>query len=485
MNYRMIFHVLGWVVSFEGVCMLLPLACALCYGEQNPWLFLICMGICFLVGVPLTLLKPRQKSMFAKEGFVIVALSWICLSVFGALPFFLSREIPDFIDALFETASGFTTTGASILTDVEALPKSLLFWRSFTHWIGGMGVIVFLVALLPLFGGDNLHLIRAESPGPSVGKLVPHVKTTAKILYTIYLGFTILQVVLLLAGGMDLFSALTITFGTVGTGGFAILNSGASTYTAYQQWVITIFMLICGVDFSFYYCILMRRFRSAFKMEEVRAYFLVVLASVALICFNIYPMFANLGSTSHNVSETVRHSAFQVASIITTTGYSTVNFDLWPEFSKVILVGLMFMGACAGSTGGGIKVSRLLILAKSIVKEIRVLAHPKSTVKVKLNGRPVEHETLRGINVFFAAYMLIFAAALLIISLDNFDFTTNFTAVAATLSNIGPGMAAVGPYSNFSGYSQLSTLVLTFAMIIGRLEIFPILILFSKKTWKR
>lgn len=485
MNYRVISHVLGWVVSFEGVCMLLPFVCALCYQEQNPWLFLICMGICFLVGVPLTLIKPRQKSMFAKEGFVIVALSWILLSIFGALPFVLAKQNISFVDALFETASGFTTTGASVLPSVEALPKSLLFWRSFTHWIGGMGVIVFLVALLPLSGGDNLHLIRAESPGHSVGKLVPHVKTTAKILYSIYIGLTALQVLLMLAGGLDLFSSLTLTFGTAGTGGFSILNSSIKTYDPYIQWVITIFMLIFGVDFTFYYCILMRRFRSAFKMEEVRAYFLIVLASIVLICFNIHPDTANLKDLSYNFSETVRHSAFQVASIITTTGYSTLDFNLWPQLSQMILVMLMFMGACAGSTGGGMKVSRVIALVKSVLKEIRVLAHPKSTMKVKLNGRPLEHETLRGITVFFIAYILIFAVALLIISLDNFDFTTNFTAVAATLGNIGPGLAHVGPFGSYADFSTLSKLVLTLVMITGRLEIFPILILFSKKTWKR
>ena len=485
MNYRMISHVLGWVISFEGVCMLLPFVCALCYREQNPWLFLICMGICLLVGVPLTLQKPRQKNMFAKEGFVIVALSWILLSIFGALPFYLSGEIKSFWDALFETASGFTTTGASILADVEVLPKSILFWRSFTHWIGGMGVIVFLVALLPLSGGDNLHLIRAESPGHSVGKLVPHVKSTAKILYSIYLGLTLLQIILLLAGGMDLYSALTMTFGTAGTGGFSILNSGCASYSPYIQWVITIFMLIFGVDFAFYYCILMRRFRSAFKLEEVRGYVFVVVLSIALIFIQLFTMASLPEGMTGGMENTLRHSAFQVASIITTTGYSTVNFDLWPQFAKTILVMLMFMGACAGSTGGGIKVSRIMVLVKSIVKEVKVLVHPKSTVKVKLNGKPLEHETLRGINVFFVAYICIFAVCLLIISLDNQDFTTNFTAVAATLSNIGPGLAGVGPSSNFSCYSPVSTVVLTLAMIIGRLEIFPMLVLFSLKTWKR
>lgn len=477
MNYRMISNVLGWVISFEGICMLLPLVCAFCYGE-SPWVFLLCTGICLLVGIPLTLLQPRRKTLFAKEGFVVVALSWIALSIFGALPFYFSKEIPNFMNALFETASGFTTTGASVLSDVEALSKGMLFWRSFTHWIGGMGVIVFLVALLPLSGGDNLHLIRAESPGHSVGKLVPHVKTTAKILYSIYISLTALQIVLLLAGGLDWFSALTLTFGTAGTGGFAILGSGLQDYSPYVQWVITVFMFIFGVDFTFYYCILMRRFSNAFKMEEVRVYVSVVFVSIVLISLNIY-------QTIGNLADTIRHSAFQVASIITTTGYSTNDFALWPQFSQMILLSLMFMGACAGSTGGGIKVSRIMVLFKSIVKEIRVLAHPKSTVKVKLNGRPLEHETLRGITVFFIAYMLIFAVALLVISLDQFDFTTNFTAIVATLSNIGPGLSKVGPYGTFGDFSLLSKGVLTLLMIAGRLEIFPILVLFSRKTWKR
>lgn len=478
MNYRMISHVLGWVISLEGICMLLPFLCALIYGEQNIWLFLICMAICFLAGIPLTLIRPRQKNMFAKEGFVIVALSWILMSIFGAIPFFLSRYIPNFVDALFETASGFTTTGASILTNVEALPKSLLFWRSFTHWIGGMGVIVFLVALLPLSGGDNLHLIRAESPGHSVGKLVPHVKTTAKILYAIYFGLTLLQIGLLKLGGLDWFSSLTLTFGTAGTGGFGVLNSSIASYSPYVQWVITIFMIIFGVDFTFYYCVLMRRFKNALKMEEVRTYLIVILACVFLVCLNI-------SSQIPNIWENIRYSAFQVASIITTTGFSTTDFDLWPQFSKMILLGLMFLGACAGSTGGGIKVSRLLVLVKSIIKEVRVLVHPKSTIKVKLNGRPLEHETLRGISVFFMAYCFVFAASLLLISLDNLDFTTNFTAVAATIGNIGPGLSLVGPTRNFACFSSLSKVVLTLAMIIGRLEIFPILILFSGKIWKR
>ena len=478
MNYKIISYVLGCVINIEAVCMLLPFACSLIYNEPNKWVFALCTLICLAIGIPLTISRPKNRQMFAKEGFIIVALSWIVISILGAIPFVISGAIPDFLDALFESASGFTTTGASILPNVEVIPKSLLLWRSFTHWIGGMGVIVFLVAILPLSGGSNLHLIKAESPGHSVGKLVPKVKSTAKILYGIYIALTLTEIILLLIGGLNLFDAATLSFGTAGTGGFGIKNSSVGEYSSYIQTVITIFMLIFGIDFSFYYLLLMRKIKTAFKMEEVLAYIGIVIISVALIAFNIRDTFTGLG-------DTVRHSAFQVASIITTTGYSTVNFDLWPQFSKMILVGLMFCGACAGSTGGGMKVSRILILIKSIIKEVRVLAHPKSTIKVKLNQRPLEHETLRGINVFFVAYMIIFAVAMLIISVDNLDFTTNFTAIVATLSNIGPGLSMVGPVCNYSIYSPLSTFVLTLTMIIGRLEIFPILVLFSHRTWKK
>ena len=478
MNFGIISYVLGWVLNIEAVCMILPFICALVYNESMKWLFPLCAAICAAMGIPLTIINRKQKNMYAKEGFVSVALSWIVISIFGALPFVISGEIPNFVDALFETASGFSTTGASILTDVEKLSHSMLLWRSFTHWIGGMGVIVFLVAILPVAGGNNLHLIKAESPGHSVGKLVPKVRSTAKILYLIYIGLTVIEIITLLIGGLDLFEATTLTFGTAGTGGFSIKNSGIADYTPFVQNTITIFMIIFGVDFSFYYLILMKKMKTAFKMEEVLSYFCIILLSVALIAFNINHMYGS-------VAETIKHSAFQVGSIITTTGYATTDFDLWPQFSKTILVLLMFCGACTGSTGGGIKVSRITLLFKSIVKEIKVLTHPKSTVRVKYNGKILEHETLRGINVFFVAYMLIFAASLLIISLDNFDFTTSFTSVAATISNIGPGLAKVGPTCNFSMFSPLSKIVFTVIMIVGRLEIFPMLVLLSKRTWKR
>ncbi len=478
MNYRIVLYVLGCVLGIEAVAMLLPFGCALIYNEPDKWVFLVCAAICLAASFLLILSKPEKKQMFAKEGFVAVALSWIAMSIFGALPFVFSGSIPSFIDAMFETASGFTTTGASVIADLDVIPKSVLFWRSFTHWIGGMGVLVFLVALLPVAGGGTMHLIKAESPGPSVGKLVPRVKSTAKILYGLYISLTITQIVLLMLGGLDWFEASTLTFGTAGTGGFGILNSSIADYSSYIQVVITVFMILFGIDFTFYYLLMMRNVRAAFKLEEVWIYLGIIAASVAVVFFNIKDAYEGAG-------DALKHSAFQVSSIITTTGYSTADFDGWPQLSKTILVLLMFCGACGGSTGGGIKVSRIIILFKSIIKEIKVLAHPKSTVKVKMNGKIVEHETLRGVNVFFAAYMLIFAVILLIISADNLGFTSNFTAVVATMSNIGPGLEAVGPTCNFSVFSPLSTVVLTLAMIIGRLEIFPMLVLLSWRTWKK
>ncbi len=478
MNYRVVFYTLGWALNIEAVCLILPLICAICYGEPYLIHFAICIALNLALGIALTLRKPENKKMYAKEGYITVALSWILISIFGALPFYISGAIPSFVDAFFETVSGFTTTGSSILTDVEVLPKSMIFWRSFTHWIGGMGVLVFLVSILSLFGGNNLHLIKAESPGPSVSKLVPKVKSTAKLLYGMYLGITVTEIILLLFGGLNLFEALTLTFGTVGTGGFAILNSGLSNYSSYVQIVITVFMVLCGIDFSVYYLLIMRRFRSAVRSDEVRVYLGLFAVSSLVIAFNCLNLFSGFG-------EALKHSAFQVASVMTTTGYATANFDLWPELSKTILVLLMFIGACAGSTGGGIKVSRIILSLKSIVKEIRITAHPKSTHKITMNGKLVEHETIRSVNVFMVAYLLIFAVSLLIVSLDNMDFTTNFTGVAATINNIGPGLSVVGPTGNFSAFSPLSKLVFSFDMLAGRLEIFPLLVLLSPYTWKK
>ncbi len=477
MNYKIIFHILGWVLCIEAACLCTPLICALIYGE-NWMLYALSLILCLAFGLPLVLKKPKNRALYAKEGFTIVGLAWIVMSLFGALPFHFSGYFENFIDALFESVSGFTTTGASVLADIEILPKSLLFWRSFSHWIGGMGVLVFLVAILPLAGGENLHLIKAESTGPAVGKLLPKIGTSAKWLYGMYISMTAILVILLLCGGMDLFEALTLSFGTAGTGGFGIINSSVGEYSAYVQIVITVFMILFGVDFTFYYLLMTRRWKTIAHADETKAYFAIIASSILLITLNCRPLFSTLG-------ETVRHAAFQVGSIITTTGFSTVNFDLWPEFSKAILVLLMFVGACAGSTGGGIKVSRVVILIKSIVKQVRIYTHPRSVVKLKMNDRPIAHETVRAVNVYMAAYIIIFVASMLIISIDNLDFTTNFTATAATLNNIGPGLAGVGPTQNFSVYSPLSTFVMCLDMLIGRLEIFPMLILFSPHAWKR
>lgn len=478
MNYKIIIHTLGWVLIVEAAALVLPLICALIFSEPYVITFLICILICGALGAALTIPTIKNKTMFSKEGFVIVALSWIVMSIFGALPFVISKTIPNFIDAVFETVSGFTTTGASILNDVEALPKCMLFWRSFTHFIGGMGVLVFLVAILPLSGGNNLYLIKAESPGPSVSKLVPRVRTTAKILYIMYTALTVIEAIFLYAGGLDIFSSLTLSFGTAGTGGFGILNSGISDYSPYVQNVITVFMILFGIDFSLYYMLLLGKFRSVLYSEELKAYLGIIFVAIALITLNIRPLY-------NTIAETLRYSAFQVAALITTTGYSTADFDIWPEFSKTLLVTLMFIGACAGSTGGGIKVSRIMIFVKSIFKEIKIAAHPKSTHKVTMNGRPVEHTVIRAVNVYMAAYIVIYVVSILIISLDGMDYTTNFTAVVATLNNIGPGLAKVGPTQNFSMFSAFSKMLLSLDMLIGRLEIFPILVLLSPTSWRK
>ncbi len=478
MNYAMIVYTLGWVLNFEAVCFTLPLICSLIYKESLTPMYALCVVVCLAVGLVLTHKQPKNKSMYAKEGYVIVALCWILMSLVGSLPFSLSGYIPKYIDALFETVSGFTTTGATILADVEILPKSILFWRSFTHWVGGMGVLVFLVAILPLSGGSNMHLVKAESTGPAVSKLVPKTGMSAKLLYAMYIVLSLLEFVLLLFGGLDVFDSLTLMFGTAGTGGFGILNSSFVEYSSYVQYVVAIFMVLFGIDFSMYYLILIRKFRLAFKSDEIKTYIGIVAVATLIICFNCRSIYDTL-------AEAFKHSFFQVASIITTTGYSSVDFDQWPELSKTILVGLMFCGACAGSTGGGIKVSRIVILLKSVVKEIKIAVHPQRVYKTTMNGTLVEHETVRAVNVFLVSYLSIFVVSIILVSLDNMDFTTNFTAVAATLNNIGPGLAKVGPTCNFAAFSPLSKIVMIFDMFIGRLEVFPVLILLSRSTWKK
>lgn len=477
MNKSIILHIIGWILTVEAAFMLLPIFVALIYREQSGYAFLTTMGINLFIGIPLILRKPKNKLFFAKEGMISVALGWIILSILGAMPFFISREIPRFIDALFETVSGFSTTGSSILSDVEALSHCMLFWRSFTHWIGGMGILVFILTILPMAGGERMHFMRAESPGPSIEKLVPRMRRTATILYVIYFGMTMLQIGLLLLGNMPLFDALTLTFGTAGTGGFAIKNAGLAPYTTYQQSVITVFMFLFGINFNIYYLILLRKAKMALKSEELRAYVLIVLGAIIMISLNLGGIKGFFGS--------IHDAAFQVSSIITTTGYATVDFNLWPTFSKAILVCLMFIGACAGSTAGGMKVSRVVILMKSIGKELSYQLHKRSIKILKFDNNKIEHETMRSINIFFISYIFIFAVSFIIVALDNFDFTTTFTAIAATLNNIGPGLEVVGPIGNFGKFSDLSKLVMIFDMFAGRLEIFPILILFSPNTWRK
>lgn len=480
MNFRMIRYIVGSLIQVEAAFLLLPALTALVYGEPCIRVFLGVALLCLLGGYLLRGKKPENATIFSSEGYISVALCWIMLSICGALPLYFSGYFPNPIDALFEIVSGFTTTGATILADVEILPRSVLMWRSFSHWIGGMGVLVFMLAILPMAGASSMYLMRAESPGPSVGKLVPRVRSTAKILYMIYFFMTILEMVLLVIAGCPLFDSVNLSFATAGTGGFGVLNSSAADYNSAILIILTVFMILFGVNFNVYFLIYSGNIREAVHCEEARAYFGIIGASILLIAANTFSMFRGAG-------ETVLHAAFQVASIITTTGFSSVDFDLWPEFSRTILVILMFVGACAGSTGGGIKVSRIVIMAKTVAKELSVIVHPRNVRKTRFEGKQVEHEVLRSINVFLIAYLAIFTLSVLAVSLDNMDGVTNFTAVASTINNIGPGLAKVGPTQNFSGFSNLSKLVLIFDMLAGRLEVFPMLILFQlfmkKKHW--
>ena len=477
MNYRMITYILGWILLFEGMFLAVPSITALAFGESALWTYLQSASVCLLIGSLLILKKPEKRQLYAREGCVIVSLSWIVLSAFGALPFYLSREIPNFIDALFESVSGFTTTGASILSDVEAISHASRMWRSFTHWVGGMGVLVFIMAFIPLSGGQNMHIMKAESPGPSVSKLVPRVKTTAMLLYSIYLVLTTIEFVMLLFGGMTVYEALNTSFATGGTGGFGFYNSSMGSFSPYIQIVITVFMLLFSVNFNCYFLLLTRKIKDAFNLE-MRTFFIIYTAATLLITFNIAGQFSGTG-------EALRHSAFTVASIMSTTGFSTVDFNLWPELSRTILVILMFIGACAGSTCGGIKISRVIILFKGMAKELQTMIQPHQVKKIKMDSHTIDHETVRSVNVFMVAYMMIFIISLILISFDNHDLITSFTAVSATINNVGPGLELVGPISNFSFFSNQSKIVLIFDMIAGRLELFPMLLLFTPATWKR
>lgn len=479
MNYRLVLFIIGWILKFEAAFLLLPPLTGVFYQEyRQASIYVLVAAICFIIGCLCSFLGKKTHQLYPREGFLAVSLGWIVLSLFGAIPFVLTGEIPSITDAMFETISGFTTTGASILTNVEALSYTSLFWRSFTHWIGGMGVFVFVMAILPMMGGTTMNLMKAESPGPSVGKLVPKVKDTAKILYLIYIFMTILQVIILLLCQLPLFDSLTLTFGSVGTGGFGIKNDSIAGYPPAVQNVITTFMILSGINYSAYFFILCKQFKEAFSLEEVRAYLLIIISSVLIICVNTFSLYDSL-------EETIRHAFFQVASIITTTGYATTDFNTWPLLSKTILFLLMFIGACAGSTGGGIKVSRITLLFKTIKKELHILMHPRLVKKIKVDGHPVSNEVIRSTNVFIAVYFILYFVSFLLVSIDNLDFTSSFTAVAATLNNIGPGLDAVGPTGNFAGFSVLSKYVLMFNMLAGRLELFPILILFYPACWKK
>ena len=477
MNYKMIRNILGWLLLFECGFMVVPSITALIYGEREVWSFLLTMLLCGSIGGLCVWNKPKSSVLYARDGFVIVSLSWIVLSLFGAIPFFISGVIPSYVDALFETVSGFTTTGASILPEVESLPKCMLMWRSFTHWVGGMGVLVFIMAFLPLSGGQNMHIMKAESPGPSVSKLVPRVRTTALILYSIYLVMTMLQFILLLFGNMSVFEALCTAFGTAGTGGFGVLNNSMASYSPYVQWVVTTFMLLFSVNFSCYYLFLIRRFKDAFN-AELRSFVVIVGTVILILTLNVRGLFDTLG-------DAIRHVAFTVASLISTTGFATENFDAWPELSRALLVLIMFIGACAGSTGGGLKISRLMILIRGAMNEIGTLIHPRRVKRITIDGHPVEPEVVRATNVYMMWYILVFVVSVILISFDDHDLVTNFTAVTATLNNIGPGLGLVGPTGNFAFFSLPSKLVLMFDMLAGRLELFPMIVLFAPSTWKK
>lgn len=479
MNYPVIGQVLSWILCTEGALMLLPCIISLIYREDQGMIYFALAILAIALGYLTGRRKVKNKAIYQREGFVAVGLSWVLLSLYGAIPFVLTGEIPCYVDAVFEIVSGFTTTGSSILSDVEALSHTSLFWRSFSHWIGGMGVLVFILMLIPTNrGGTQMNLMKAESPGPDVSKFVPRVRNTAIVLYKIYLGMTLIMIALLALTGMNWFHNLCITFGTAGTGGFGIINDSCASYIPIQQWIITLFMIAFGVNFGFYYLFLITRFKEAFAMEEVRAYLGIILASGLAIAWQIRDRFETL-------EEALRASFFQVGSIMTTTGYSSVDFDLWPSFSKCILVLLMIVGACAGSTGGGVKVSRVVLTCKSIFLELGQVLHPHGVQRMRMDGKTVDSKMLNSIYIFLTTYFLIFFLSVLAVSLDGFNFETNFTAVAATLNNIGPGLAGVGPTRNFYAYSHLSKLILIFDMLAGRLELLPMLILFYPRTWTK
>lgn len=487
MNYRMILYLLGYVLLLIGGFLLLPVIVALIYGDGGLFSLLLTAGICAALGGALMLLKPKNRAVHARDGFVMVSLSWILISLMGALPFYLHGSTPSYIDAVFETVSGFTTTGASILRNVEIVPHGLLFWRSFTHWLGGMGVLVFMLAVVPM-SGESIYLLKAESPGPSVSKMVPKMRTSAKILYGIYIGMTLLQILAYQLGNLcgwgeiSFFDSVCLTFGSAGTGGFSVRNSGLADYSSYVQTVTTVAMIMFGVNFSVYFFFLCRKFKLVWKNSELKCYLGVIVAAVALITANLMLT----GGFFETVGDAIHHVFFSVGSVITTTGYGTVDFAKWPETSRAVLLILMVIGACAGSTGGGIKVSRLLILVKSARSELHHLVHPHTVEVMKMDGKRISRDVIHGTYAFLIFYLLITLCSMLAVSLDGFGTETTVSSVLATLNNIGPGTAAlIGPKGNYADFSILSKLVLTLDMLFGRLEIFPMLLLFRPATWKR
>ncbi len=478
MNLPIIRRIIGYVLILEALLMLAPPIAALIYHEEEGYAYIITASICMICGGLLALKKPKTQVFYLKEGCVATALSWIVLSLFGCLPFIITKEIPNFVDALFETASGFSTTGSTILDNVEALSHTSLMWRSLTHWIGGMGVLVFIMAVVPLSGGSNINLMRAESPGPSVGKLVPKMKETARLLYIIYIVFTVLEFVFLALGKMPIFDAFCTAVGTAGTGGFGVRGDSIASYTPYVQWVVTVFMVLFGVNFNLYYFLLLRQFRKAYAIEEVRMYLGMLVGGTAIVVLNTMHLYSS-------VSENIRTAAFQAASLTTSTGFTTIDYDSFPTLSKTLFFLMMLIGACSGSTGGGTKISRWIILGKSFVAEIHSYLHPKSVKKLKMDGNSLDKSIVRSTSMYFFAFAVIFIVSLLIVSIEGYDFTTNFAAVLATINNIGPGMNMSGPSESFSFFSPLSKLVFIFDMLAGRLELFPFLMLMTPNVWKR
>lgn len=479
MNRRIVFYQVGRLLQIEGYLLILPAIVSLIYMEKVIWSFIVTSAITWLVGLAFVkLCHKKDSAIYAREGIATVALAWVLMSLLGALPFYISGEIPSYVDAVFETVSGFTTTGSSILTEVEAMSHGMLFWRSFTHWVGGMGVLVFVMAIFPQESGRSIHIMRAEMPGPVVGKIVPKIRETAKILYLIYIVMTIVEVIFLVAGGMSVFDSFIHSFGTAGTGGLGIKADSVASYSPYLQWVIAIFMMLFGINFNLYYLILIRRFKAAIKSSELWCYISIIVISTIAIGLNIY-------SSIGNVSDTIRHSFFQVSSIITTTGYSTVDFNVWPIFSKMLLVALMFIGGCAGSTAGGLKVSRVMLLVKSVFRDLRRMMRPRSVASVRMEGKPIDRQTLDGVTGYLAIYFMIMFISTLLLSLNKFDFETTFTSVAACFNNIGPGLGGVGPMANFASYSAPSKILLSILMLLGRLEIYPLLLAFSPALWRR